>query len=1075
MGHTSHSHKGLPIARTTLLGHVMLLGLQLVFFNTYKHCANAVPAARLDLGRASNASHAGGNAHHCSSTVHKCTEHACTCAQNSEKKVKHSHGGSACYSCEPTHDEIAKQVKAFLPARGALAWRQNIDFVIPWSGPSASTSSRERDNGEMVYLLRSIAINAPWVHHVWLMVNGKVEPPSNIIPPGFNSRVTVIDRCSYMPEGTCPTMNSHAVELFAHNIPDLTEHFVIIEDDIFLGRPVTPEHLFSGDGGRPYVWRTAPTWGWFAGSTNGHRVYENPSAVGTMKTPLSVAPSPHYWYPFLKSVCLEVEKEFPAFYQFAGRHTSGRYFSRKAGGGGIDLVENSQEECPFGIYMHAHLAKNMGVFKNIDTKRHVWWDEVGWNPHVISEAVFVKAARDRPIFMNINDRFSAQPSVYKQQMAWFHSLMETTFPPLNIATLSTSEATALNSNSPKQQVMVYVHARKCAGSTVLSLFAHNGAKVNAEMEVWMSDPSSPAETSGVFTVLQEFDSFKLKQACDHCYISLGRDPIRRVVSLYHWRVYRKHIPRSMSLETYLSKVDSVGVHRDDQYHGFYSWAQQLCGVDPKCYQFNKDSEWILRRAKENVEKHFGLIGVVEHFDEFMRLGAYFFPSYFGDGNYVKTNTAGSAPGLVKANDAEYAVARGHYPATLLDLEMRFYHWALQRFQAMAARLPASFSTPHATDAWAPKTHYWMYGYTGHLPWSAVGSRAQSYDRFGSCQGNMRSPSCSKLPVPMIFEQLGDVRAAVHAQRDVPDGGLSGGFSCRIVDGFDSAPWFPAFRHALENVVPRKKPCGNHDEASSCGRWWHPAPQPFYACEPPRIWKTNLRETSHAPPACLFGQKKTPATRCAQAQRQLAGALNKLRVVWFLRSGSELGVVRGSSYLSKDGDMDIYVDMPTHVLGMKLQTMLVPTPRVSGTGITAEVHWSVAGCPESHLVYNDWTGDELQSRASPDDLCSCRMNSVELLCHRDGKRRMYTQYGPSWKVPLGLKQMDNPAWFSSHPDHEWSKQARGKLASMVDKTTGRIEADAVATGMPHGHEPENTELALTLAHLNICAKILGAVH
>ena len=202
---------------------------------------------------------------------------------------------------EPTHEGMAKQGKAFLPARGAVAWRQNIDFVIPWSGPSASTSSRERDNGEMVYLLRSIAINAPWVHHVWLMVNGKVEPPSNIIPPGFNSRVTVIDRCSYMPEGTCPTMNSHAVELFAHNIPDLTEHFVIIEDDIFLGRPVTPEHLFSGDGGRPYVWRTAPTWGYFAGSTNGHRVYENPSVVGTMKTPLSVAPSLHYWYPFSRA------------------------------------------------------------------------------------------------------------------------------------------------------------------------------------------------------------------------------------------------------------------------------------------------------------------------------------------------------------------------------------------------------------------------------------------------------------------------------------------------------------------------------------------------------------------------------------------------------------------------------------------------------------------------------------------------------------------------------------------------------------------------------------------------------
>ena len=96
----------------------------------------------------------------------------------------------------------------------------------------------ERDNGEMVYFMRSIAQHAPWVHKVWIVVNGVIQMPPDIVPRSLEGRVSILDRCSYMPAGTCPSRNSHAIQTYVHHIPGLAEQFILTEDDIFLGKPV---------------------------------------------------------------------------------------------------------------------------------------------------------------------------------------------------------------------------------------------------------------------------------------------------------------------------------------------------------------------------------------------------------------------------------------------------------------------------------------------------------------------------------------------------------------------------------------------------------------------------------------------------------------------------------------------------------------------------------------------------------------------------------------------------------------------------------------------------------------------
>jgi len=48
--------------------------------------------------------------------------------------------------------------------------------------------------------------------------------------------------------GRLPTFNSHAIESRLHRIPGLAEHFLYLNDDVFLGRPVAPELFFTPGG-----------------------------------------------------------------------------------------------------------------------------------------------------------------------------------------------------------------------------------------------------------------------------------------------------------------------------------------------------------------------------------------------------------------------------------------------------------------------------------------------------------------------------------------------------------------------------------------------------------------------------------------------------------------------------------------------------------------------------------------------------------------------------------------------------------------------------------------------------------
>ncbi|WP_371481107.1 stealth conserved region 3 domain-containing protein [Kitasatospora sp. NBC_00315] len=109
---------------------------------------------------------------------------------------------------------------------------------------------RFRNRDELRYCLRSIAMYAPWIRHVFLVTDDQTPSWLESGHPG----VTVVPhRELFADRAALPVFNSHAIETQLHRIPGLAEHFLYFNDDVFLARPVGPELFFLGSGVSRFV------------------------------------------------------------------------------------------------------------------------------------------------------------------------------------------------------------------------------------------------------------------------------------------------------------------------------------------------------------------------------------------------------------------------------------------------------------------------------------------------------------------------------------------------------------------------------------------------------------------------------------------------------------------------------------------------------------------------------------------------------------------------------------------------------------------------------------------------------
>lgn len=130
-------------------------------------------------------------------------------------------------------------------------WLKEKQYYQAQSGQldiNATDNSRFVQHDELKFSLRSVELYMPWINHIFIVTNGQIPQWLDT----NNPKISIVTHKEIMPADALPTFNSNAIEACIPNIPNLSEHFLYANDDIFISGSVEEDFFFASDG-RPYV------------------------------------------------------------------------------------------------------------------------------------------------------------------------------------------------------------------------------------------------------------------------------------------------------------------------------------------------------------------------------------------------------------------------------------------------------------------------------------------------------------------------------------------------------------------------------------------------------------------------------------------------------------------------------------------------------------------------------------------------------------------------------------------------------------------------------------------------------
>lgn len=151
-----------------------------------------------------------------------------------------------------------------------------IDLILPYVNPTRekwqelymdtclkqgrmiSEDERYRELFPLKYLLRAIDKNASFIRTLYLVVQERDQVPEYVKE---SENLKIIEHKDIIPEELLPTYNSGTIEMYVYKIPNLSEHFIYINDDMYPIKKLWATDFFDGNKPRINIIakRDAPT------------------------------------------------------------------------------------------------------------------------------------------------------------------------------------------------------------------------------------------------------------------------------------------------------------------------------------------------------------------------------------------------------------------------------------------------------------------------------------------------------------------------------------------------------------------------------------------------------------------------------------------------------------------------------------------------------------------------------------------------------------------------------------------------------------------------------------------------
>ena len=103
------------------------------------------------------------------------------------------------------------------------------------------SEARFRDHGLLRYWFRGVEKFAPWVRYIHFVTFNQKPEWLNVNHP----KLKMVNHENFIPREFLPVFNINPIEIHLHKIPDLAEHFVYFNDDVFIISPIKQSRFFT--------------------------------------------------------------------------------------------------------------------------------------------------------------------------------------------------------------------------------------------------------------------------------------------------------------------------------------------------------------------------------------------------------------------------------------------------------------------------------------------------------------------------------------------------------------------------------------------------------------------------------------------------------------------------------------------------------------------------------------------------------------------------------------------------------------------------------------------------------------